>query len=302
MNRQQECANRGLMKRGYDLHSEIGFELACEARADDAVLKDPADSRDVHRIRAGKKAFADHLREAHKMIRRALENSMRDRIASLRSLPDEPRETRHARARIIFGVELPAQSVEIRLASGLQQERAKQRRRTPLLIHSQRGAHRFTHNAPCAPFIAERVSPAARSGHPPRCVPSHRDGPRPGDRDDPRLIGMRGRQRDGQVIRHNQFPAFQECAEYFLLSVDAACESQARGIKLGGFRRNSSVPASFRYGTGNCFDQTRAPLRAFDMVRLTTETRSKDTAGRIANHGLRCRLATIDAEVQLARF
>jgi hypothetical protein len=112
---------------------------------------------------------------------------------------------------------------------------------------------------------------------------------------------VRARQRDRQVIGHNKLPAFQECAEDLLLSIDATCKSEARSIKLDGFGRNSGVPASFRYGGADRFDETRAPLRTFDMVRLAAETGSENVAGRIADYGLRRRLAAIDAEVQIPR-
>lgn len=300
MNSQQESANRRLMNRWHNMESGTGFEFACEARPNDAALKNTADARDVHRIGGGEESFADDLREVYKVIRRAHENPIRDSIAPLRSLVNEPRETGYARARVIFGVELPTESVEIALASGLQPHLTKQCWRTPLLIHSQRGAHRFTHNAPCAPFVAEGIAPATGSRNLRTRVSPHRYRTRSRNGDYPRFRCVRSSQRDGQVIRHNQFPAFQDCAEYFLLAIDAAGESQAGGIKLDSRGGNSRVPAGFRYGAGNGLDQAPATFGALHMVRLTPKPSPEDAAGTIADYGSRGRLAAIDAEVQIA--
>ncbi|HWD97654.1 MAG TPA: hypothetical protein VG345_01395 [Bryobacteraceae bacterium] len=264
-------------------------------------MKNAANTRDIHRIGRGKKAFSDDLREGYEVFRRALENSKRHRIALLCGLVHEPRETRYARARVIFRVELPPKGMEIALPCGPQPQFAKQRRRTPVLIHSQRGAHRFAHNAPRASFIAEGVTPPARARNLPMSIFPHRYGPCAGDGDDPRLARVRSSQRYGQVIRDNQRPAFQDLAEYLLLAIDPTRESQASGFKLDGFGRKSRIPAGFGYGAGNRFDQTPAPFRTLNVVRLTAEASSENTARRIADYGLRARLSAIDAEVQLAR-
>ena len=93
MNREQECANRGLMKRRYNIRRGIGFELAGEARADDVALKDPANGGDVHRIGGRKEAFANDPGESYQVVRCALENFKSGGIALSRGFAYHARET-----------------------------------------------------------------------------------------------------------------------------------------------------------------------------------------------------------------